>query len=120
MLEPHPKYLSLHEFLESVKRELLAYQQTHSGEPALFDIQSVTIEASLVTSYDAEGKATIYVAGIGAKASEQSQHKVSINMAIAKDGNSVLPFRGFGSLGQPKENPFRLGENVDEPPIKII
>lgn len=91
-METRPiQLIPLADFIESVKSEILAYQNKHQGEIALFVFDEVELEASVSTSIDANGKISIFaIAEFGGTTEQQGMHKVRIKFKMA---------RGTGKLG---------------------
>ena len=70
------KTIPLVKFIESVKAELLSYQKQHEGEPALFSLEEVELEAHVGTTIGADGTVSVFAVQFGSKAEQTQTHKV--------------------------------------------
>jgi hypothetical protein len=109
--------LELAELIELVKLEIIRYQQKHQGEPALFNIAEVTLEASVGTTFGADGKASLFVLNIGTSVSQVASHKVALKLNIVTPPEnepriSLRPLLDLTNFTGPDEN-GQIGTVVD-------
>lgn len=83
--------MDLQQLIRHVKTDLLAYQKEHRGEPALFDIQEVTLEATVATTIEPNGTVKLIVVELGSKATQATTHKVTIKLAVSKEEETPVP-----------------------------
>ena len=75
--------LQLDEFIASVKKELLDYQQKHEDEPVLFELKDVELEVTLTATYDGQGKVNLAVVELGSDISREHTHTVRLGFSVS-------------------------------------
>lgn len=102
--------IDIGKFLEELRAQLVAVQQRHSGEAAVFQIEEIEAEVAFTVSTEAGGGVKFWVVSADAKVAGEATHRVKLRCTMAPEGAVVFPGTRYGLND---EDDFRAGLTAD-------